>query len=41
VSEGLEGTMETELSLVEVLLHGVEKLTPKDALEHFDGKKEV
>ena len=41
MSEGLEGTMETELSLVEVLLQGVEKLTPKDALEHFDGKKEV
>jgi hypothetical protein len=40
VSEGLQGTMETELSLAEVLLQGGEKLTPKDALEHSDGKKE-
>jgi len=33
--------METELSLAEVLLQGGKKLTPKDALEHSDGKKEV
>ena len=33
--------METELSLAEVLLQRGEKLSPKDALAHFDGKKEV
>lgn len=41
VTEGLQGTTEGDLSLAEVLLQRGEKLTPKDALEHFDGEKEV
>ena len=40
LSEEGEVSMETELAFAEGLLESVDKLSAKDATEHFDGKKE-